>query len=235
MTQPTKLFSTLALLSLITISIISILYLYLNTHDKLDLLCLQGHQPDSIGDGVGYYVQIGKHVDDKWLRMNTALSKAYKVCEEATSNHTCDVVLPVKSGWNNLCQKTRMMFNHLCNIKQYQKYKYIVKVDDDTLVDPEVNVEIESLQGDVYFGSSQSRSHRFFAGQFYGFNTEVVDKMCACDRPTCASGEGEDVWVGRVLRVCKIQKREVFITPGLVYHRMYDTERMKISFATLRD
>ncbi|KAJ2771322.1 hypothetical protein IWQ57_002264, partial [Coemansia nantahalensis] len=77
---------------------------------------------------IAYFVPVAGFTDSKWLRMNTVLNKAATFCDTQTLNEvdnktladlTCDIKLETKSGWDNLCAKTKLLFDHLCTLEDY--------------------------------------------------------------------------------------------------------------------
>ncbi|KAJ2775066.1 hypothetical protein IWQ56_000281 [Coemansia nantahalensis] len=198
---------------------------------------------------IAYFLPVAGFTDSKWLRMNTVLSKAVKVCDTSTlkqvANKTaadmaCDITLDNKSGWANLCSKTKLLFDHLCTLEDYGvgSSEFIVKIDDDTMADPDLEKYIASaMRGkNVYFGSlrgfpsAMAGTHTWFEGQFYGFSARLMKQVCACKRPECSDKVGEDEWTGAMLTKCNIVKEDVQIPEGYVYHREYSVPRVSVKF-----
>ncbi|KAJ2806250.1 hypothetical protein H4R21_000954 [Coemansia helicoidea] len=198
---------------------------------------------------IAYFAPVAGFADSKWLRMNTLLNKAVKVCDTETlkqvdnktlADLTCDITLETKSGWDNLCSKTELLFDHLCTLEDYGvgDNEFLVKIDDDTIADPDVEKYIASrMRGkDVFFGYSEgfksdtTGPHSWFGGPFYGFSAGFMKQVCACKRPKCPGNMGEDQWTGVMLGECKIEKKDVLIPEGYVYHREYSVPRLTIHF-----
>ncbi|KAJ1726913.1 hypothetical protein LPJ61_004879, partial [Coemansia biformis] len=175
--------------------------------------------------GIVYYLPVARFTDNKYIRMNTILNKAVKVCDtktlkdadkETLSHLTCDVTVKSDRGWSNLCPKTKAMIEHVCAAGGIGNKTFFAKVDDDTIVDPRVEDYIMSnLSGrDIYFGfrlgakSSMTNDHSWFDGPFYGLSASVLKKVCQCKIPDCRQYMGEDQWTGYMLGECNITKED---------------------------
>ncbi|KAJ2693473.1 hypothetical protein H4R19_006008, partial [Coemansia spiralis] len=73
--------------------------------------------------GIRYFLPMAEFTDTKWLRMNTILNKAVRVCDNATlksvgskaaADMRCDLTVTSETGWEGLCSKTRAMLEHIC-------------------------------------------------------------------------------------------------------------------------
>ncbi|KAJ2699552.1 hypothetical protein H4R19_005527, partial [Coemansia spiralis] len=198
--------------------------------------------------GIRYFLPMAEFTDNRWLRMNTILNKAVRVCDSATlksvgskaaSDMRCDFTVTSDVGWEGLCSKTRTMLEHICKNDGLGNNEFFVKIDDDTLVDPRIEDYImDELSGrDVYFGFSpgfidrRTGYHNWFPGPFYGFSASVLKQVCACDMPQCTKEIiGEDQWLGYMLGECKIQKEDILFDKGTVYHREYSSPRISAKF-----
>ncbi|KAI9477042.1 hypothetical protein BX667DRAFT_340047 [Coemansia mojavensis] len=198
--------------------------------------------------GFVYYLPITSFVDGKWIRMNRLLADSYKVCDDSTtidpaSHLSCDMTVSSPAGWKKLCFKTRAMFEEICRTKSYKPYKFLVKTDDDAIMDPLVEnfISSEYEGGNVYFGTTYGpntsydpQNNTWFGGWFYGVNTEVIDKICECGLPQCISKMGEDQWFGYTLGQCNIEKRDLVVPEDFVHHKEYSTKRLNIKFTAIR-
>ncbi|KAJ2699553.1 hypothetical protein H4R19_005528 [Coemansia spiralis] len=200
--------------------------------------------------GITYYLPVAQFTDSKWLRMNTVLRKAVRVCDKTTMDTVaknitdqlgCDVTLEAERGWGKLCTKTRAIYDHLCKAGGLGSSEFFIKLDDDTLVDPRMEDYIlRELSGrDVFFGFSPgwirsfTKFHTWFGGPFYGFSASVLDKICACSMPDCPDKMGEDEWTGYMLGECNITKEDILLPKGFVYHRDYSSPRVSVEFHKL--
>ncbi|KAJ2850412.1 hypothetical protein IWW36_001901 [Coemansia brasiliensis] len=179
--------------------------------------------------------------------MNTLLANSYKVCDDSSaidpaSHLSCDMTVSSPSGWGSLCFKTRAMFEEICRTKSYKSYKFLVKTDDDAIIDPLVESYIDSNfdGGNIYFGtmygpntSYDPNNNTWFGGWFYGVNTEVIDRICECGLPQCVSHMGEDQWFGYALGQCSIEKHDLMIPRDYVHHKVYSTGRVNIKFKAM--
>ncbi|KAJ2771324.1 hypothetical protein IWQ57_002266 [Coemansia nantahalensis] len=198
---------------------------------------------------VAYFLPVAGFTDSKWLRMNTVLNKAVKVCDTETlkqaDNTTaakvaCDITLETKSGWANLCSKTELLFDHLCTLEDYGvgDSEFIVKIDDDAIADPDLEKYMATtMRGkDVFFGSipgfktAMTGPYMWYGGAFYGFNAGFMKRVCACNRPKCKPRMGEDQWAGVMLGECNITKEDILLPDGYVYHREYSVPRVSVKF-----
>ncbi|KAJ1732916.1 deubiquitinating enzyme [Coemansia biformis] len=197
--------------------------------------------------GIAYYVPVARFTDSKYLRMNTILNKAVKVCDtktlkeadkETLAHLTCDVTVESDRGWGNLCKKTKAMVEHVCAAGGIGDNEYFVKIDDDAIVDPRVEDYIRSHYSgkDVFFGfspgfkSSMTGEHTWFGGPFYGFSANILRQACQCKIPDCRRNMGEDQWAGYMIGECNITKEDALLPEGFVYHREYTAPRVSIKF-----
>ncbi|KAJ2692308.1 hypothetical protein H4R19_006178 [Coemansia spiralis] len=243
-------------LPLAALTVISTYLLYAGVPPPLRQLV--SHSPtrtkggEAGSSGIAYFLPVADFTDGKWVRMNTLLNKATKVCDKPTlakvdkkkaEDLMCDITLDTKDGWWNLCLKTRAMFDHLCTLDDYGvgNNEFLVKIDDDTIADPDVEQEIMSTMSgkDVFFGfspgfiSEMTGPHSWFGGPFYGFSTSLLKQVCACSRPECRHEMGEDQYTGFMLGECNITKQDVLLPKGFIYHRKYSVPRLTIQFNRL--
>ncbi|KAJ2775063.1 hypothetical protein IWQ56_000278 [Coemansia nantahalensis] len=203
--------------------------------------------------GIAYFLPIAEFTDSKWIRMNTILNKAVRVCDTATlqsvgrkraADMRCNITVKSEKGWDNLCVKTRAMIQHLCETDGLGNHEFFVKLDDDTMVDPRMEEYImRELSGrDVYFGFSPGfiekhlRYHNWFPGPFYGVSANVFKQMCACNMPPCTEKlPWEDQWFGYMLGECNITREDILFDKGSIFHREYTAPRVSVKFHQYTD
>ncbi|OMH80769.1 hypothetical protein AX774_g5791 [Zancudomyces culisetae] len=142
------------------------------------------------------------------------------VCDKddprAQKKHLCDIVLDDNYEYRTLAKKTNDMISKIC--KTLPRYKTIVKLDFDVVINKKYLVELLNLMipnggKRLYFGDPNYKGTNKVAmnGKVYAFTRRLLEDFCNCTEvPKTRYGMSEDNWFGDTLARCALQKNEKF-------------------------